>query len=63
MTMIFSRGKKRIYLDYAGGAPLDARVFKAMMPYFSNKQGNPSAIYIEGVEAKKAVEEIIIKGV
>ncbi|MBI5005175.1 MAG: cysteine desulfurase [Candidatus Lloydbacteria bacterium] len=48
---------KRIYLDYAAGAPLDARVFEAMKPYFLNEQGNPSAIYKEGVEAKKAVEE------
>ena len=48
---------RRIYFDYAAGAPLDARVFSAMKSYFLNEQGNPSAIYKEGVEAKKAVEE------
>jgi len=53
--MIFKR-QKRIYLDYAAGTPLDRRVFSVMQPYFSTTQGNPSAIYKEGVEAKKAVE-------
>jgi cysteine desulfurase len=55
--MIFYRAKKRIYLDHAGGAPLDARVFSTMKPYFLNEQGNPSAIYQEGVKVKKAIEE------
>ncbi|MBI2046118.1 MAG: cysteine desulfurase [Parcubacteria group bacterium] len=50
-----SFSKKNIYLDHAGGAPLDKRVFLAMKPYFSREQGNPSAIYKKGVEAKKAI--------
>lgn len=49
--------RKRIYLDHAAGAPLDGRVFRAMKPFFTDTHGNPSAIYKEGVQAKKAVEE------
>src|SRR3989344_3360419 len=49
--------KKRIYLDYASGTPVDARVLKAMMPYLSRKFANPSALYVEGVETKKALEK------
>ncbi|MES2087463.1 MAG: cysteine desulfurase family protein [Patescibacteria group bacterium] len=47
---------KRIYLDYASTTPLDPRVLKAMVPYFSKKFGNPSSIHAEGLEAKKAVD-------
>jgi cysteine desulfurase len=49
--------KKRIYLDYASTTPLDKRVVKAMLPYFSDTFGNPSALSQEGVLAKKAVLE------
>ncbi|MBI5004941.1 MAG: cysteine desulfurase [Candidatus Lloydbacteria bacterium] len=51
------RENRRIYLDNAAGAPLDARVFRAMKPFFMETQGNPSAVYKEGVEAKKAIKE------
>ena len=47
---------KRIYMDYAGATPLDPRVYKAMLPYFGKKFGNPSSIHAEGVLAKKALE-------
>lgn len=43
-------------MDHAAGAPLDARVFRVMKSFFTDKQGNPSAIYKEGVEAKNAIE-------
>jgi cysteine desulfurase len=48
---------KRVYLDYAGTAPCDPRVVKAMHPYFTDIFGNPSSLHSFGQEAKKALEE------
>jgi cysteine desulfurase len=48
---------KRIYLDYASTTPIDKKVWKAMKPYFQKDFYNPSAIYKEGVEVKKKVNE------
>ena len=47
---------QRIFLDYASATPVDPRVEKAMRPYFSRKFANPSAIYEEGVESKRSLE-------
>lgn len=47
--------KKRIYLDYAAATPVDKGVLLAMKPFFASAYGNPSALYREGVEAKRAV--------
>lgn len=46
----------RIYLDNAATTPLDPIVFEAMMPYFSEKFGNPSSIYSYGRESRLGVE-------
>lgn len=48
---------KRIYLDYAGTAPCDPQVLKAMEPYFFEKFGNASSMHAFGQEAKKALED------
>lgn len=48
---------KQIYLDHAATTPIDPQVLEAMLPYFSDKFGNPGAIYELGREAKKAVTE------
>ncbi|MGB9911462.1 MAG: cysteine desulfurase family protein [Microgenomates group bacterium] len=48
---------KKVYLDYAATTPVDKRVLKVMLPYFSSKFGNPSSIHLWGQEARKAVEE------
>lgn len=45
-----------VYLDYHATTPLDKRVLKAMMPYFTDKFGNPSSPHCYGDEAKEAVE-------
>lgn len=37
---------KQIYLDYAAATPVEARVLKAMAPYWSRKFYNPSATYL-----------------
>ena len=48
---------KRIYLDYAATAPVLPEVLDAMLPFFSEHFGNPSGIYGEGRDTRKAVEE------
>lgn len=47
---------KRIYLDYAATTPTHPEVVAAMMPYFSDKYGNPSSIHVFGQETKNAIE-------
>lgn len=46
----------RIYLDNAATTPLDREVLDAMMPYLTEKFGNPSSIYSYGRESRLAVE-------
>lgn len=48
--------KREIYLDYSASTPVDSVVFKKMIPYFSEKYGNPSSLHILGQEARKAIE-------
>ncbi len=48
---------KRIYLDYAATTPVDPRVLKAMLPYFTERFGNSVSLYSLGQEAKKALEK------
>lgn len=46
----------RIYLDSAATSSLDSEVLDAMMPYLTEKYGNPSAVYSYGRETKLAIE-------
>ena len=48
--------RQRIYLDYAGATPVLPEVFRAMAPYWSEKFGNPGALYAEGVIAARALD-------
>ena len=48
---------KKIYLDYAATTPVDPRVLKAMLPYFSVTFGNTMSLHSFGQEAKAALEE------
>src|ERR1700738_2361049 len=47
---------QRIYFDNAATTFLDARVLESMMPYLTEKFGNPSAIYSYGRESRLAIE-------
>ena len=46
----------RIYFDNAATTALDPEVLDAMMPYLTEKFGNPSSIYSYGRETKMAIE-------
>ena len=44
-----------IYLDHAATTPVDPAVVEAMLPYFTEKWGNPSSIYSLGRDAGVAL--------
>ena len=48
--------QERIYLDNAATTSLDPVVLEAMMPYLTEKFGNPSSIYSYGRETRMAIE-------
>ncbi len=47
---------ERIYFDNAATTSLEPKVLEAMMPYLSDKFGNPSSIYSYGRETRMAIE-------
>lgn len=56
--------KKIIYMDNAATTPVRPEVLEAMIPYFTEKFGNPSSIYSISAENKKAItdaREVIAK--
>ena len=48
--------QKRIYFDNAATTALDPEVLEAMLPYMTDKFGNPSSIYSYGRESRLAIE-------
>ncbi len=46
----------RIYLDYNATTPVEAEVVDAMLPWFTEKFGNPSSSHDYGRSAKQAVD-------
>ena len=46
----------RIYFDNAATTQLDGEVLECMMPYLTEKFGNPSSIYSYGRETRMAIE-------
>lgn len=48
---------KLIYLDNAATTPVHPRVLEAMLPYFSERFGNPSSVYTIAQESRQAIED------
>ena len=43
---------RNVYLDYSATTPVKEEVLHEMIPYFTEKFGNPSSLYAPGLEAK-----------
>ena len=48
---------ERIYFDHASATPVREEVIEAMLPYFAEEFGNPSAVYDMGSNIKRVIEE------
>ena len=44
-----------IYLDHAATTPLCREAYEAMLPYLTERFGNPSALYNAGTEGRRAL--------
>ncbi len=51
-----SKPARTIYMDHAATTAVDPRVVEAMLPYFTERYGNPSSIYALGREAATALD-------
>src|SRR5688500_1691503 len=47
---------ERVYLDHAATTRPDARVIEAMLPWLRDHWHNPSSIYVEAQEARRAID-------
>src|SRR5213078_4671722 len=47
---------RRVYLDHSATTPVDRRVAEAMLPFLTEKFGNPSSVHFFGQEARAAVD-------
>lgn len=47
---------RQVYLDNAATTRVDPDVLKEMLPFFSEKYGNPNSMHAMGIEARNAVE-------
>ncbi len=48
---------RHVYLDHAATTPTAPAVVEAMLPYFTERFGNPSSIYSWGREGRQAIED------
>jgi len=48
---------RQVYLDYAATTPVKKEVLEEMLPYFTEKFGNPSSIYGLGLSAKSDINQ------
>ena len=55
-SFYLSSMNQRIYFDNAATTTLDPQVLEAMLPYLTEKFGNPSSIYSYGRETRMAIE-------
>lgn len=49
--------KRSVYMDHAATTPVHPKALEAMLPYFSEKFGNPSSIYGIAREARKGLDD------
>lgn len=49
--------KKVIYMDHAATTPMKSEVLEEMIPYFSDKFGNPSSVYSIARESRSAIDK------
>lgn len=56
IIVIFAAAMQRIYFDNAATTALAPEVLEAMLPYMTEKFGNPSSIYSYGRESRLAIE-------
>jgi cysteine desulfurase len=47
---------RRVYLDHSATTPVDRRVVEAMLPFLTERFGNPSSVHFFGQEARAAVD-------
>ena len=47
---------REVYLDNSATTRVDPRVTEAMLPYFSQRYGNPNSLHRLGREAREAVD-------
>ena len=47
---------RRVYLDHNASTPVHPEVLEAMLPYFSERYGNPSSIHGFGREAREGLD-------
>jgi len=48
---------RQVYLDYSATTPVKKEVMEEMLPYFSEKFGNPSSLYGIGLNAKSDLNQ------
>lgn len=46
-----------VYFDYAATTPVDERVLEAMLPFFTERFGNPNSLYGLGRDSYRALED------
>ena len=48
---------RKVYMDHSATTPIDRSVLEKMLPFFSDKYGNPNSVHAWGREVRSAVEE------
>ncbi len=48
---------RNVYLDYSATTPVKEEVLREMIPYFTEKFGNPSSLYTPGLDAKDGLNK------